>query len=530
MTNIEDRRMGGRGRGARVAGGLAALGVACSAWGQSYWVAPVSGEFHDRARWSGGVPDGHIEAIFGATPSDTPYDVTFDSDAISEALRVNSNRPTFRLNGYAYQVGTARTGATLKSAYTPSMAIEGGVFRATTLAIASGPLQKGEVTISGEETIVSAPNLAFAGRESRSFLRVLDGATLESRFAGTFGGEDSVSTVEIGGSASMISTSNEPTGVRIVGISNQFSMSVHSGGRFILPAGSQFAAGDAMGSIIDINVTGNGSVFDAGGSLNLGRRGTTRFEASDGAFVRAQQVIIASIGEGHTSVVITGAETRLQVASFLTVGDQPAGNLGVFDGARILMDTSAPVGIQRMGVLAGNSIIEGSVSNSGTIEVRGNESEPAPGTLTILGSLTLHSASVVRLVVGGEAAGSQHSQIVVGSHAALDGRLELVPAPGFTFQPGQSFEIVRYQIRGGPGFSSVVAPGVRVAGSFGPRSLTIRVLCPADWNSDGVNNSADFFDFLSAFFRSDADFNGDGVTNSQDFFDFLTAFFEPCED
>jgi hypothetical protein len=48
---------------------------------------------------------------------------------------------------------------------------------------------------------------------------------------------------------------------------------------------------------------------------------------------------------------------------------------------------------------------------------------------------------------------------------------------------------------------------------------------PADFNADGVVNSQDFFDFLSAFFGGNADFNGDGVTNSQDFFDFLTVFF-----
>src|SRR5688572_11958754 len=54
--------------------------------------------------------------------------------------------------------------------------------------------------------------------------------------------------------------------------------------------------------------------------------------------------------------------------------------------------------------------------------------------------------------------------------------------------------------------------------------------CPADFNDDGGVNSQDFFDFLAAFFESDAsaDFNTDGVVNSQDFFDFLTAFFVPC--
>jgi len=62
-----------------------------------------------------------------------------------------------------------------------------------------------------------------------------------------------------------------------------------------------------------------------------------------------------------------------------------------------------------------------------------------------------------------------------------------------------------------------------------PVTLTI-IDCPADQNCDGFINSADFFEFLGAFFSSSiaADFNDDGEVNTQDFFDYVAAFFAGC--
>ena len=67
-----------------------------------------------------------------------------------------------------------------------------------------------------------------------------------------------------------------------------------------------------------------------------------------------------------------------------------------------------------------------------------------------------------------------------------------------------------------------------------PRAIGCTSLCPpgpaaclGDFNTDSTVNSADFFDFLTAFFTLSpaADFNRDGSVNSQDYFDFIGAFF-----
>ncbi|MBC7772135.1 MAG: hypothetical protein H7210_06555, partial [Pyrinomonadaceae bacterium] len=62
------------------------------------------------------------------------------------------------------------------------------------------------------------------------------------------------------------------------------------------------------------------------------------------------------------------------------------------------------------------------------------------------------------------------------------------------------------------------------------RVVTMIPVCAGDFNRDGLANSADFFDFLTAFFVNEpsADVNGDELVNSQDFFDFLAAFFAGC--
>jgi hypothetical protein len=76
---------------------------------------------------------------------------------------------------------------------------------------------------------------------------------------------------------------------------------------------------------------------------------------------------------------------------------------------------------------------------------------------------------------------------------------------------------------GSPASITTAGTSIKVPGTPTPPP------CLCDFNGNGILNSQDFFDFVSAFFAAalNADFNHDGIVNSQDFFDFLNCFFAP---
>ena len=104
----------------------------------------------------------------------------------------------------------------------------------------------------------------------------------------------------------------------------------------------------------------------------------------------------------------------------------------------------------------------------------------------------------------------------------LDGTLgDRVLDARILYSPNQSYDIVVFTSYWGN--VSVLNATVR--------PMTVRVVCPADFNGDGQVDFFDYLDFVSAFAAEDpsADFNGDGQIDFFDCLDFVAAFAEGCE-
>jgi hypothetical protein len=153
-----------------------------------------------------------------------------------------------------------------------------------------------------------------------------------------------------------------------------------------------------------------------------------------------------------------------------------------------------------------------------------------PGnTIAVVGNMTFGAVSTTNVQIQGTAPGDIGRLTITGT-ATLDGHASVTAVNGYDPDCVNLAFLSAGVVSGQFASQSLPTPpadhqsllvyiGGEVRFAISPLS---------DYNQDGVLNSQDYFDFLTAFFANDADFNGDGVTNSQDYFDFLTAFFTGC--
>jgi|GEM_PF-1951633 len=297
-------------------------------------------------------------------------------------------------------------------------------------------------------------------------------------------------------------------------------------------------ADGAGGMEIDASGTGfaNRGLLDVPGPLPL--------VVHPGAFVNEAAGLVR-IGDGVTldrrggDYAQTGGTTLVDGRLLISAGglDQSGGTTMV-DG---VLEASNGANISG-GVLTGDGLVLGSVSNSG--------GEVAPGDvsgfrvvddLSIVGEYAQGSEGTLSVVLIGD---TINSGLFVTGAVMLDGVLSVSAGPGFDPPLNSTYELLRGGGVSGV-FSSIETDGLpsgkTVEVSYLPTRVLVTVVasgCTADWNGDGTVNTQDFLAYLNDWNVQrlmdcsgggcSADLNGDSTVNTQDFLLFLNMWTSGC--
>ncbi|QDT73263.1 hypothetical protein I41_24520 [Lacipirellula limnantheis] len=283
----------------------------------------------------------------------------------------------------------------------------------------------------------------------------------------------------------------------------------------------------SSGGTTTTTVTGSSSLLKARGTLFAGRAGTSALNISAGG--KAESVgstIIGELAGASASVTVTGAGSRLDVGSSLTVGAGGTGQLNIDAGGFVPVFGGVTVGSSGTLFLTGGGSLETSVGqsvvNNGAL-IAASASQIRADVVNA-GSLNLSGASVTRgvtlqansdMTFDGATVGSLTQQagadlnfelrgasdfndLSVTGSASLGGDFVVSLGEGFAPTAGMSFPIFTAgSISGSPNFDFSAAPlpsGLGWGIAIGPTSLGLAVIStsiPGDFNFDGFVDGAD---------------------------------------
>lgn len=268
-------------------------------------------------------------------------------------------------------------------------------------------------------------------------------ATSAQMWIGEF--EGSTGTVEVSGSGSILTTH----GYLDVGASGHGTLSVTNAGRVDTRTTGIIAYGTRASNAPEdlATITGTGSRWDIGTSLEVGRLGRGRLEVLDGGVVTSATFVAAQFVGGQAAILVDGGST-IDVA-----GAARLGGMNVTAGGPATL-TLGPTGtfeastlqINPFGTLTGTGTVAANVTCAGTIAPGDN----GAGTLRITGSLaqsaTLFSPNDgrggLRMDLLGSGSG-QCDRIVATGSVSLAGGMVLARPQAFEPPVGFTTELVR---------------------------------------------------------------------------------------
>ncbi|MGH8317796.1 MAG: PEP-CTERM sorting domain-containing protein [Steroidobacteraceae bacterium] len=224
-----------------------------------------------------------------------------------------------------------------------------------------------------------------------------------------------------------------------------------------------------------------GALLDNAATLTVGNNGAT---GSSTAQVTTEDlnntgtISLYGATANHTATLtVAGMTTSGNVAigtgynfATLTVaaGSFYIQEAGLNGGQTTVVGTlNAPNVIINGGVIQGTGTIIGNITNDGAVEGGGVLGGTVPGGLAVTGNYTQQAPGALFQVVNGTSNG-QFSSLNVSGHVGLGGSLDLYAGDGFTFSPGQTFDIVNITSINGTisgAFSGIEYDGLVSSGS-----------------------------------------------------------------
>jgi autotransporter-associated beta strand protein len=223
-------------------------------------------------------------------------------------------------------------------------------------------------------------------------------------------------------------------------------------GGVVSGTGALHQLGTGKLTLTGANTVASGAMVAEGSTLQIGDGGVSG--TFSGAIANTGELIFHRSDAIAYDGVISGTGTLTKRgAGVLTVsGTNTFTGLTRVDAGALMIASGSSVASAEVAagaVLGGSGTIRGNLTNSGTVSPGFS-----PGVLPVTGNFVQHSGGKLVIEV---ASASSFDRLVVGGAATLDGTLEVVASNGFTFESGQTLEVISAESVSGR-FAEIVSP------------------------------------------------------------------------